>query len=39
MNCPDCNKPMRVESESELEGEIDRVWVCDYCGMGAETCS
>lgn len=32
MNCPDCNKPMRLVKETELE----RVWVCDYCGMGIE---
>ena len=35
MNCPDCNKPMRLESETKIE----RVWLCDYCGMGAEHCS
>ena len=33
--CPDCNNPMRLESETDLE----RVWVCDYCGLGANVVS
>ena len=33
--CPNCKKPMRLERETKTE----RIWVCDYCGMGSEISS
>lgn len=33
--CPDCHKPMRLEKETELE----KIWVCDYCGGGSNIAS